>query len=129
MKKKSQEKSLITINENSIFHAIKKFFENFFTRRKNVENVLQVEDVGNIKPRNQDNKDFFMESIRNIKNEETRLLKLQKQYRTGELKEEELTKEQVISLCALYDKQIAYLKKSNESRKQKLLDYRKNAKV
>lgn len=53
------------------------------------------------------------------------MLKLQRQYRAGELKEEELTKEQVNSLCALYDKQIADLRKSNEIRKQKLLEYRK----
>ena len=51
-----------------------------------------------------------------------KLLKLQKQYRSGEIKEEELTQEQVNSLCALYDKQIANLKKSNEIRKQKLCE-------
>ena len=67
-----------------------------------------------------------MESIKNIEDEETNLLKLQKQYRNGEIKEEELTKEQINSLSALYDKQIANLRKSNELRKQKLLEYRKN---
>ena len=66
-----------------------------------------------------------MEEIRNIENEETKLLKLQKQYRSGEIKEEELTEEQVNSLCALYDKQIENLRKSNENRKQKLLEYRR----
>ena len=68
-------------------------------------------------------KKFFTESIKNIEDEETKLLKLQKQYRSGEIKEKELTQEQVNSLCALYDKQIANLKKSNEIRKQKLLKY------
>ena len=66
-----------------------------------------------------------MEEIRNIENEETKLLKLQKQYRSGEIKEEELTEEKVNSLCALYDKQIENLRKSNENRKQKLLEYRR----
>ena len=66
-----------------------------------------------------------MESIRNIEDEETKLLKLQKQYRSGKIKEEELTEEQVNSLCILYDRQIASLKKSNEIRKQRLLEYRK----
>ena len=66
-----------------------------------------------------------MESIRNIEDEETKLLKLQKQYDNGEIKEEDLTQEQYSSLCDLYDKQIAELKKSNEIRKQKLLEYRK----
>ena len=52
-------------------------------------------------------------------------LKLQKQYRNGEIKEEQLTQEQINSLSALYDKQIANLRKSNQIRKQKLLEYRK----
>ena len=74
-----------------------------------------------------DEKNMVDEIISNldIENEETKLLKLQKQYRSGEIKEEELTQEQVNSLCALYDKQIANLKKSNEIRKQKLLEYRR----
>ena len=66
-----------------------------------------------------------MESIKNIEDEETKLLKLQRQYRSGEIKEEELTEEQVNSLCTLYDRQIANLKKSNNMRKQRLLEYRK----
>ena len=66
-----------------------------------------------------------MEEIRNVENEETKLLKLQKQYRSGEIKEEELTEEQVNSLCALYDKQIEKLRESNAIRKRKLLDRRK----
>ena len=74
---------------------------------------------------NETKKSAFIESIKNIEDEETKLLKLQKQYRSGEIKEEELTQEQVNSLCALYDKQIANLKKSNEIRKQKLLEYRR----
>ena len=75
--------------------------------------------------KNSNKKDSFLENIKNIENEETKLLKIQKQYRSGEIKEEELTEEQVKSLCELYDKQIANLRKSNEIRKQKLLEYRK----
>ena len=74
---------------------------------------------------NQNNIDSFIESIRNIENEETKLLKLQQQYRRGEIKEETLTKEQVNALCSLYDKQIANLRKSNEIRKKNLLEYKK----
>ena len=125
MKKKSQEKRLITVNENSIFYKIKTFFKNLFNPRKKVENVLRVEEAVNIKSENQNNIDSFIESIRNIKNEETKLLKLQQQYRRGEIKEETLTKEQVNALCSLYDKQIANLRKSNEIRKKNLLEYKK----
>ena len=125
MKKNSQEKRLITVNENSIFYKIKTFFKNLFNPRKNVENVLRVEEAVNIKSENQNNIDSFIESIRNIENEETKLLKLQQQYRRGEIKEETLTKEQVNALCSLYDKQIANLRKSNEIRKKNLLEYKK----
>lgn len=53
------------------------------------------------------------------------LLNLQKRYRNGDIKIEDLTEEQIISLIALYDKQNAYLKKDIEIRKQKLLKVRK----
>ncbi len=66
-----------------------------------------------------------MEEIKKVEDEETLILKLQKKYRSGEIKEEELTEEQVNSLCSLYDKQIANLRKSNEIRKKKLLEYRR----
>ena len=125
MKKNSQEKRLITVNENSIFYKIKTFLKNLFNQRKKVENVLRVEEAVNIKSENQNNIDSFIESIRNIENEETKLLKLQQQYRRGEIKEETLTKEQVNALCSLYDKQIANLRKSNEIRKKNLLEYKK----
>lgn len=125
MKKNLQEKSLITVDENSIFYKIKRFFKNLFSQRKNVENVLKVEETVNAKSKNEDNRNAFMESIRITENEETKLLKLQRKYRAGELKEEELTNEQLNSLCALYDKQIENLRKSNAIRKQRLLEYKR----
>lgn len=63
----------------------------------------------------------FERYIKNIENEETKLLKLQKQYRNGDIKEKDLTQIQIKALCDLYDRQIESLKKSNEYRKQKLL--------
>ena len=53
--------------------------------------------------------------------EETKLLKLQEQYRSGKIREEELSKEQVDMLCALYDKQISQLRKSNAILKNNLI--------
>ncbi len=50
---------------------------------------------------------------------------MQEQYRNGEIKEEQLTHIQIKSLCDLYDKQIEELQKSNEFRKQRILQYRK----
>lgn len=127
MKENTQDKSLVQINENSIFYKIKNFFRSLFGKKNsNVEStkVIEKTTINNQKS----NKSSFIEEIKNVENEETKLLKLQKQYRCGKIKAEELTEEQVKSLCALYDKQINNLKKSNEIRKQKLLEYRRNLK-
>lgn len=123
MKKNTDEKSLVKINENSIFYKIKRFFKNLLSKKKDADNYI-VEEKTVIK-QDEDKRNQFMEQIRKIEDEETILLKLQNQYRSGEVKEEDLTDEQVSSLCKLYDKQIANLKKSNEIRKQKLLEHRR----
>ena len=128
MKENTQEKSLVQVNENGIFYKIKSFFKNLFNRNNTNNNYAIVKEDKSI-VESENTKNAFMESIKNIENEETKLLKLQKQYRSGEIKEEELTQEQVNSLCALYDRQIANLKKSNEIRKQKLLEYRRKMQI
>ena len=125
MKENTQEKSLVQVNENSIFYKIKRFFKNLFNKNKDTTDNYVVIEETNSSAENENKKSSFMESIKNIEDEETKLLKLQKQYRSGEIKEEELSQEQVNSLCELYDRQIANLKKSNEVRKQKLLEYRR----
>ena len=125
MKENTKEKTLIQINENSIFYKIKIFFINLFHKEKIIVNNRQIEEKVELEDRKSD----FVESIKNIEDDETKLLRLQKQYRSGEIKEEDLTQEQINSLCALYDKQIEKLKKSNEIRKQKLLEYRKKLQI
>ena len=125
MGKYLDEKSLMVVNEKSILYKIKTFFLRLFKKNEIVENVSQTSIESNQKQVNDIKKDTFLESIKKIENEETKLLKLQKQYRSGEIKEADMTKEQVKSLCKLYDKQIFNLRKSNEMRKQKLLEYRK----
>lgn len=123
MKENTDEKSLVKINENSIFYKIKNFFRNLFNKNNSADNYI-VEETAVIK-QDEEKRNQFMEQIKKIEDEETTLLKLQKQYRNGEIKEESLTDEQVSSLCKLYDKQISNLKKSNEIRKQKLLEHRR----
>ena len=125
MKENTQEKSLVQVNKNGILYKIKKFFKNLFNKNTNITNNYDIIKENESLVASENKKNSFMESIKNIEDEETKLLKLQKQYRSGKIKEEELSKEQVNSLCALYDKQIANLRKSNEIRKQKLLEYRK----
>ena len=128
MNNNTNDKSLIIVNENSISYKIKKFFRNLFGKKdSNIttieKQVLKTQEMVNGK------KDSFRETITNIENDETRLLKLQKQYRSGEIKEEDMTEDQVNSLCLLYDKQIRELKRANELRKQKLMEYRKKLQI
>ena len=123
MKENTDEKSLVKVNENSIFYRIKQFFKNLFHKKEYTDASI-TENVIDIKT-NEEKRNSFKEEIKKVENEETLLLKLQKQYRNGEIKEEDLTDEQINSLCKLYDKQISNLKRSNDIRKQKLLEYRK----
>lgn len=125
MKENTQEKSLVQVNEKSIFYKIKRFIKNLFHKDIRNESTTIVGESIFSNVENENKKSSFLENIRNVENEETKLLKLQKQYRSGEIKEEELTEEQKNSLYILYDKQIADLKKSNEIRKKKILDYRR----
>ncbi len=125
MKENTQEKSLVQVNENSIFYKIKRFVKGLFNKNKEFTDKYAIIEETNTSAENKNIKNSFMESIKNIEDEETRLLKLQKQYRSGEIKEEELSQEQIKSLCDLYDRQISNLRKSNEIRKQKLLEYRR----
>lgn len=122
MNKNNTEKSLIKVNRNSIFFKIKKLFNKIFRERKYKDNIVEKNDY-NLKEDTK--KEQFREYIKNIENEETILIKLQQKYRNGEIKENQLTKIQIKSLCDLYDKQIEKLQKSNELRKQRILKYRK----
>ena len=107
-----------------MFKKKKSFFDLFKKNNNTIDNYSVIEEKDRSE-KNSNKKDSFLENIKNIENEETKLLKIQKQYRSGEIKEEELTEEQVKSLSEVYDKKLANLRKSNEIRKQKLLEYRK----
>lgn len=125
MKENTKEKSLVQVNKNSLFYKIKSFFKNLFHKNEKIDNNVIIEKNTCSNVESEIKQSDFMERIKNIENEETKLLKLQKKYRRGEIKEEDLTEEQITSLCTLYDSQIARLKKSNAIRKQKILNYRK----
>lgn len=71
-------------------------------------------------------KTAFMRTIRNIENEETRLLELQRKYESKEIDEKNLSIEQIMKLLDLYHKQIAELEKSNRIKREKILKYKKN---
>lgn len=126
MEKHLDEKSLMVVKEKSIFYRIKSFFLKLFRKNAITENQTQITNEENYEVQSNKQKDSFVEYIRNIENEETKLLKLQKQYDNRLIETNDLSKDQIKELINLYKKQISELRKSNEIRKEKLLLYRKN---
>ena len=118
MKKDSIENSLIKASKESFWSKIIKLF----IRNKQDNNIAIQTD--NIKPKIDIQKEKFRQYITKVENDETQLIKLQKKYREGKIKEEELNKEQIQALCNLYDKQIEDLEKSNKIRRQRILQYK-----
>ena len=45
MKENTQEKSLVQVNENSIFYKIKKFFKNLFNKNSEITNNSYIPRV------------------------------------------------------------------------------------
>lgn len=121
-----EKKSLTKVNEESILSRIKAFIKILFGRKKMTVN--NIEEVNRVNKSMEDRKEAFMDYIKNIEDDETKLNNLQKQYRDGKIKEENLSIEQINQLCALYDRQIDNLRKANEMKMQKLLAYRKKYK-
>ena len=124
MNNKENKKLMIKVNENSFFYKIKIIFKNLFNKKtKGIEdNEFEIERqvVSENNTRNS-----FMENIKDMaENEETKLMNLQKQFENGQIIEEQLSEQQRFSLSELYDKQIADLRKSNELRKKRLLEYK-----
>lgn len=126
MGKHLEEKLLIAVNKKSLFYKIKTFFFKIFRVKESSEIEQQIEDVKiNENQSSNIQKDNFIESIRNIENEEIKLIKLQQQYDNGLIETKDLPKDKIKSLINLYKNQISELSKSNETRKEKLLLYRK----
>lgn len=115
---RKEEKSLVKINEDSFFNKIRTFIKKIFNKKDcNINNVKPVDES----LKSKDNrKQKFMEEVKRIEDEETKLLKLQQQFHNGEIKEEDLTESQYKALNDLYDRQIDNLKKSIEIKKQKI---------
>ena len=116
------EELSLKINKNNIFYKIKSFFKNLFYKDRKIEDNVQIETISNDNiEKNENSKSAFIENIKIIEDENTLLLK---RYIRGEIKKEDLTEEQKKSLYTLYHKQINNFKKSNEIRKNKLLQYK-----
>ena len=122
MSKNTNELSLVKKDSDNIFYKIKIFFKKLFYK----ENVI-INNVSNdITETTEYNKKIFLENLKQIESKDINILELQRKYRNKDIKEEDLTEEQINSLCELYDKQIFSMKKEIELKKQKILNYKKS---
>lgn len=113
MKKNTKENSLDKVNTRLI-QKIKNFFSKIFKKEKDKESVNECIE-----------KNTFKEEVKDIAHEDIELLNLQLKFKNGELKDGELTQEQINKLLELYDKQIEETRKQIEERKQKIEKYKK----
>ena len=117
----TQENALILVNQRGFLNKIKNFFRKLF-------NKVNYNDVGynyfdNIQ--NNETKNEFLEKSKSIQDEETKLIKIQKEFNAGRIKAEELSITQIKKLINWYDKQIENISKINQVNKQKVLEYKK----
>ena len=106
-------KEMINYKENFIT-KIKKFFKKLFCVKENKQEDTKRE-INNIEKNN------FRENIE-IKQdeEELNIIKLQKEYKAGNIREEDMTDEEHKKLINLYEKQNKELKEKIEIKKQKI---------
>jgi len=120
--KDTNEGSLTNVKKQGMFYKIKMFFQKLINKKEETN-----EDNVGIK-KTEEEQNSFEEYVKKTEDSQTELLKLQKRFRDGEIKQGELTQEQIDKLCELYDMQIQSIKLSIEVRKKKIEEYRKNNK-
>lgn len=115
----NDDKSLIESDSRKINgSSFKNFIEKvkaFFKKKKQ-----EIDDNKQDHNNNQDRKNIFMDSLKVEESEETKILRLQKKYRSGEIKEEDLSEEQIAKMIELYDKQIKNKEKEIEIKKARI---------
>ena len=106
-------KEMIEYKE-SFISKIKKFFKNLFGLNENIQENVEIKKEINISSKNS-----FRENIE-IKQdeEELKIQKLQKEYKAGNIREEDMTDEEHEKLIDLYEKQNKELKEKINTKKQ-----------
>lgn len=102
--------------KDSFISKIKKFIKNLFGIKDNVkEDINEQKEISNME------KNDFKESIE-IKqdDEELRIKRLQKEYKAGNIKEEDMTSEEHEKLIDLYKRQNEELREKINTKKQKI---------
>ena len=116
------ENKYLKVKEEGFLQKIKSFFMNLF-RKNRVAEKTAVEPIAENKV---ENKKTFVKEIKvQQDNEKINLLKLQKDYEAGLIKEENMTDEQISKVEELYKEQITKLRNDYDGYKQKIINIRK----
>lgn len=108
-------KEMIEYKENFI-SKIKKFFKKLFGRNEDIQ-----ENVESKKELNKMEKNNFKENIEVKEDEdELKIIKLQTEYKAGNIREEDMTDEEHEKLINLYKKQNKELKEKIDTKKHKI---------
>ena len=101
-----KEEKALTKTNNSIIQRVRNFFKNLF-KKKDIDIYEEYIDLGqDVAEDNTTAKkamDDFNERIKVTETKDMRLENLLTKYRSGGINEEDLTKEEVIELCKLFE--------------------------
>ena len=106
-------KEMIEYKENFI-SKIKKLFKKLFGRNEDIQ-----ENVESKKELNKMEKNNFKENIE-VKEDELKIIKLQTEYKAGNIREEDMTDEEHEKLINLYKRQNKELKEKIDTKKHKI---------
>lgn len=116
------EGKYLKVREESFFQKIKSFFMNLFGKNKEIKEPVAEQIVEN----KVESKKSFAEEIKIPQDtEKLSVIKLQKDYEAGLIKEEDMTPEQVSKVESLYEEQISKLRNDYNGYKQKIINVRK----
>lgn len=105
----------------NIYQKIKHFFINLFEKKDNQLYIAEEsKSLNNFK-------NSFIENVKNIENEDTKLLDLQKSLKNGTIKISDLTLSEINKLNKLYVSQNEILKKKIENHKNRILILKQQA--
>ena len=114
MKRNTEEKSLMIIEEKNIFSRIIHFLKNLFHHKN--DDIISIENTSD--ENSKESKNEFLNTIKIVVDEE--LEKLKDKIEAGKIIIEDLTEEQIDRLQILYDKQIDNDKVRLDELKRKL---------
>ena len=121
MENKNDNKSLVKEKQN-IFLKIKNIILSLFrSRKKNIRENDRLENI-NEKIKELNNKKEFYDTLKTTINDEKDAFILQRKYENGDLKVNEMSKEQYAKIQDLYYKQIEDLTNQIKYKKAKLSD-------